>query len=212
MRWWWVLVLVGCSSAASEQPTTVFAAASLTDVLGAVGGARFHFAGSHQLVLQAEQGAPVDALVVAEMRPGATRVMCNEPVVVVPTRNPARVQGVRTLTRAKRLVVGVPEVPIGRHAAALLAGVEVRVASYALDARQVLAAVAMGEADAGIVYRTDARSTERVATVEVEPELRRRAVYGAQAFTPRGEAWLAKLRASGALLERHGFGCGADSQ
>ncbi len=210
MRWLLALLLLGCG----ETPTTVFAAASLTDALGELGGARFHFAGSHRLLLQIEQGAPADVVVVAdaEMLPDAVTVTCNAPVVVVPRGNPAGITGVADLARAHRLVLGVPEVPVGRHAAALVDSVpglrsRLRVASYALDARQVLAAVALGEADAGVVYRTDATAREEVEVIEVEPALRRVARYGAQARTPRGRAWLARLRSDEGrrALARHGF-------
>lgn len=212
------LALLGCSG---QEPLTVFAAASLVDALGELGGARMHFAGSHRLLAQIREGAPADVVVVADaaMLPEGVTVTCNRPVVVVPRGNPAGVTGVRDLHRARRLVLGVPDAPVGRYAARMVDAVpglraRLRVASYALDARQVLAAVALGEADAGVVYRTDARDPG-VEVVEVEPELREEAPYAARALTPAGEAWLSRLRgAEGqAALARHGFArCGGGAR
>jgi molybdate transport system substrate-binding protein len=88
------------------------------------------------------------------------------------------------LPRAQRIVVGVPEVPVGEYtlkvldkAAAKLGGdfrkrVEARIVSRELNVRQVLAKVTLGEADAGIVYRTDARAAgDKVRVVEIPHEL-----------------------------------------
>ncbi len=212
------VALLGCSG---DKPVTVFAAASLTDALTELGGARMHFAGSHRLLLQIREGAPADVVVVADaaLLPDGVRVTCNTPVVVVPRGNPAGVTGVRDLHRAKRLVLGVPDVPVGRYAGQMVDAVpglrrRLHIASYALHTRQVLAAVALGEADAGVVYRTDARASDAVQIVEVEADLRPRAPYAAKALTARGQAWLRRLRGPDgqALLARHGFRrCEGDS-
>jgi molybdate transport system substrate-binding protein len=81
-------------------------------------------------------------------------------------------------------VVGAPEVPIGRYTAQLLnnaaralgtdfpARFDRKVVSRELDVRQVLNKVALGEADAGIVYRTDAlRARDAVGVVNIPAEL-----------------------------------------
>jgi molybdate transport system substrate-binding protein len=85
---------------------------------------------------------------------------------------------------AERIVIGVPEVPIGKYALQILdnasrslgadfrARVEARIVSRELNVRQVLAKVALGEADAGIVYRTDiGTNRDNVSIVTIPPEM-----------------------------------------
>jgi molybdate transport system substrate-binding protein len=108
----------------------------------------------------------------------------NEPVIVVPKGNPAKIRALTDLTKTRRLVVGAVEVPIGRYTmeifdaagnkygAELRAKLEASVASRELNVRQVLAKVSLGEADAGIVYRTDAiAAKDQVEVVIIPPEL-----------------------------------------
>lgn len=152
---------------------------------------RFNFAGSQELRTQLEHGAPVDVFASADTRqmelarsaglvdppvPFAT----NTPVIVVPAANPGKVHTLADLANVQRLVIGAPEVPIGAYTLQILerararlgddfpARVEARVVSRELNVRQVLAKVTLGEAEAGIVYRTDARSAgDRVRVVEI---------------------------------------------
>lgn len=109
----------------------------------------------------------------------------------------------------KRLVIGTPEVPIGTYTLQILqkakselgpdfpARVQARVVSRELNVRQVLTKVMLGEADAGIVYRTDARSAgDKVRTVEIPVELNVLAEYPIATVTraPHPElarAWVA---------------------
>src|SRR5207302_8715455 len=116
-----------------------------------------------------------------------------EPVIVVPKGNPAAIGGLRDLPRATRIVVGTPEVPIGsytlrildaaslRYGADFRARVEARVVSREVNVRQVLSKVALGEAEAAIVYRTAAATSRAVAVVGIPPELNVRAHYPAAA-------------------------------
>jgi len=89
-----------------------------------------------------------------------------------------------------RVVIAAPQVPIGAYTAEILAGayrkygpefqkkVEARIASTELNVRQVLAKVELGEADAGVVYRTDIASARTaIAAVSIPPELNVRAEY-----------------------------------
>jgi molybdate transport system substrate-binding protein len=92
----------------------------------------------------------------------------NLPVIVVPKNNPAKVTTFADLAKVKHLVVGAPEVPIGAYTETIFAAAETtlgkafaekvraNVRSRELNVRQVLTKVAMGEGDAGIVYKTDA--------------------------------------------------------
>ncbi len=152
------------------------------------------FAGSQTLRAQIEQGAPADvfasaderhmnALVAAE-RVAAPRVFANNELVVVVAR--AKAATLRTLAdlpQAERIVVGAPEVPVGTYTTHMLdkAGhalgkefrgkVEANIVSREPDVRQVLAKVSLGEADAGIVYRTDALTAgDKVAVLAIPPE------------------------------------------
>ena len=88
------------------------------------------------------------------------------------------------LPRARRIVVGAPEAPIGRYTLLLLdraelalgarfrSELEARVVSRELNVRQVLAKLSLGEADAGIVYRSDLTPAhDRVTLITIPAEL-----------------------------------------
>ena len=203
MRFAVVLLLLLPIVARAEEPRelTVFAAASLREPFEELARSsekqspglkvRLNFAGSQELRAQIEHGARADVFASADLQhlaalekagvAVAPRTFAhNRPVVIVPKRNPAGLVAFKDLPKAKRLVIGAPEVPIGRYTVQILdkAGADfrdqvmARVASKELNVRQVLAKVALGEADAGIVYRTDARSAaDRVTTVEIPAEL-----------------------------------------
>ena len=169
------LVLVaGCASghASSGTTVTVFAAASLSDAFPAIGTAfhrahpdvavRFSFAGSQSLVAQVQQGAPADVLATADetsmarVRKDGEVFARNRLAIVVPKGHAVPALG--QLGRpGLRLVLGGPTVPVGRAAAKALAAADVAVhpVSEEPDVMSVLAKVAAGEADAGIVYATD---------------------------------------------------------
>jgi molybdate transport system substrate-binding protein len=94
------------------------------------------------------------------------------------------------LPRVDRIVVGAPEVPIGAYTLEILAlasaklgadfgkRVEAKVVSRELNVRQVLAKVVLGEADAGVVYRSDALTAkDKVRVVEIPAALNVTAEY-----------------------------------
>lgn len=181
---------------------TVFAAASLRESFEALArsfeaghpGTRvaLSFGGSQELRTQVEQGARADVFASADAahlealgRAGHLaeegRVFAhNTPVLVVSAAAVPPIASLAELPRARRIVLGAAEVPIGRYTARLLdnaaarlgadfrARVEARVVSRELNVRQVLAKVALGEADAGVVYRTDARTAAPDAVRVVE--------------------------------------------
>ena len=159
-------------------PVTVFAAASLTEVLTELGelyeqqhpGAEvtFSFAGSQALVAQVLQGAPADVLATADERSAAAvrAELADDPVLLARNRlalvtEPGDPLEVRTLADlaepAVKVVLAGPTVPVGKAARAALAaaGVTVRPVSEEPDVKAVLQKVRLGEADAGIVYATD---------------------------------------------------------
>ena len=199
--------------------------------------AQFNFAGSQELRTQIEQGAPADVFAAADTKHmNAARkaglvdapklFATNAPVIVVPADNPGKVRSLADLATAKRLVIGTPEVPIGTYTLQILdraktklgpdfpARIQARVASRELNVRQVLTKVMLGEADAGIVYRTDARSAaDRVLIVEIPAELNVLAEYpiATVARAPHAElarAWVALVTGpmGQAALEGAGFG------
>ena len=152
---------------------------------------RFNFAGSQDLRVQIEQGAKVDVFASADwkhMKTLAAQGLVSEPtvfarnlpVVVVPKDNPAKVTSFADLAKVKHLVVGAPEVPIGAYTESIFAAAEklqgkafaekvrANVRSRELSVRQVLTKVAMGEGDAGIVYKTDALTMpDKVEVIEI---------------------------------------------
>jgi molybdate transport system substrate-binding protein len=225
---------------------TVFAASSLRDAFQDLGrsfeeqhpgtSVSFNFAGSQELRTQVEHGARADVLASADPRTLHALADAglalqpqvfarNEPVIVVPAGNPAGIHSLADLPRARRLVIGAPEVPIGEYTVRILeaasrrygpafgASVEARVASRELNVRQVLGKVALGEADAAIVYRTDALASRgAVEVISIPPELNVLAEYPIAVLPGAPSPGLARafvelvLSSAGrAALARHGF-------
>jgi len=158
---------------------TVFAAASLTSVFPQIDRApRYEFAGSDQLSFQITQGAPADVFAAASPKyPDQLyarglvykpRVFAtNELVLIVPRANEAGIRSVYDLRqKGLRVVIGAKGVPVGDYtrkalAALSLSSVLKNVVSQETDVKSVVAKVALGEADAGFVYRTDALAAKR---------------------------------------------------
>jgi molybdate transport system substrate-binding protein len=194
-----VLALAGAqASAAPVARITVFAAASLTDVFPKIDKApRYSFAGSNTLAAQIQQGAPADVFASANMTlPNQlfAKGLCSKPVVftrntlvvVVPSSNPAKVRSVYDLTRGGlKLVVAGPGVPVGSYTLQILENMNLgsavlkNVVSQETDVREVLAKVALGEADAGFVYATDAKTVSgRVKVIKVPAWAQPKVQYG----------------------------------
>ncbi len=163
---------------------TVFAAASLTDVLPRLSRAfqvrnprvrfTFSFAASSTLSQQIVAGAPVDLFFAAGPAPMqplrasgeldglAQNFTSNSLVIAVPRGNPGKIQSLRDLGRpGVKFLICAPQVPCGSAAAKVLALAQVTASPVSLenDVRSVLSKVALGEADAGLVYRTDVKNT-----------------------------------------------------
>ena len=184
--------------AASQAQITVYAAASLTDVFPKIDGAqRYSFGGSNTLAAQIQQGAPADVFASANMTlPNQlyAKGLCSKPVVftrntlviVVPKSNPAGIRSVYDLTKPGiKLVVAGPGVPVGSYTLQILknmnlsASVTKNVVSQETDVREVLSKVALGEADAGFVYSTDAKTVPgRVTVIKVPAWAQPKVQYG----------------------------------
>ncbi len=153
----------------------IFAAASLTGVFPLLDRApKYQFAGSDQLAFQITQGAPADVFAAASPKyPDQlyAQGLCSKPVpfatntvvLIVPRANPARINSVYDLRRPGiKLVIGAKGVPIGDYTRKLLANLGLsdvlqNVVSDEDDVKLVVAKVALGEADAGFVYRSDVK-------------------------------------------------------
>jgi molybdate transport system substrate-binding protein len=213
---------VGAAQSAGSSHTTlnVYAASSLTDVLPRIdGGERYSFGGSDTLAAQIEQGAPADVLASANMAiPQALyskhlvtrpRILTrNALVLIVPRANPAHIHRVADLRRrGVKLVVAGATVPVGKYTLEVLAklhqsAVLRNVVSRESDVRGVLAKVALGEADAGFVYATDARTAlPRITVVQIPARGQPTVAYGiavvrASRHHAAAAAYVAKLLAA----------------
>ena len=219
------ILLAALRTAGADEPRelTVFAAASLKEIIEDLGKdfeastpgvkVRLNLAGSQELRAQIEHGARADLFASADEKHmdaldkaglvTAPKIFArNQPVVVVPRGNPSGIASFADLPKAKRLVIGTPEVPIGNYTLQILdkAGATLgkdfkervlsRVVSRELNVRQVLAKVTLGEADAGVVYRTDAAvAKDKVEVIAIPPELNVTTAYPVAVLknAPQGE-------------------------
>jgi molybdate transport system substrate-binding protein len=195
------LLVGGAVGQASAQPNaqlTVYAAASLSDVFPRIdSGQRYQFGGSNTLAAQIAQGAPADVFASANTTlPNQlfAKGLCSKPVVftrntlvvVVPKANPANIHSIYNLGKAGvKLVVAGPGVPVGSYTLQVLKNMNLsgpvlkNVVSRETDVREVLAKVALGEADAGFVYSTDAKTVSgKVTVVKVPAWAQPRLQYG----------------------------------
>ncbi|MGI5351777.1 molybdate ABC transporter substrate-binding protein [Streptomyces sp. CA-250714] len=214
---------------------TVLGAASLTDVFQAAGKAyekehpgtkvKFSFAGSQELAAQVKQGVPADVLATADTRTmdglkgetGRPAVFAkNRLVIATGEGNPKHVKGLKDLADSKlKVVLAAPEVPVGRYGKQVLDAQKLKVdpVSQEPNVRAVLSKVELGEADAGLVYRTDAATApKKVDAVDIPDSQNAIASYPAaplkQSEHPKEAAsfvkWLSTPEAQ-KLLRKAGF-------
>lgn len=230
-------LLAACATpatvAAARLPRlTIFAAASLTDVFPRIDPRqRYSFGGSNQLAAQIQQGLPVDVFASANVTlPDQLYAagLCTKPVlftantlvIVARKGNPDRLSGIYSLSRpGLKIVMAAAGVPVGDYTRRALknAGLSDLVqeaASQETDVREVVSKVALGEADVGFVYATDAKAfAGRVAVFPIPPAYQPKVNYAACAVRAsphlaaarawvralKGKAAQAKLRAAGFL-------------
>jgi molybdate transport system substrate-binding protein len=219
---------------AGAQALTVYAAASLRDAFPKIDGSpTYSFLGSNQLQAQIERGAPADVFASASPAEPAALFragLCTRPVtfatnvvvLITPRGNPSNVRSVYSLrTGSRRVSMGTPGVPIGAYTRQILARLRLtsilRTNRVSLDPNvtAITSKVALGSADAGFVYTTDARAvadrTEVVALPKwAQPPVR----YGmcvvrrAGVDTAAANAFIAKVRSTNGrrVLKSYGFG------
>lgn len=241
VRWSLVLVvslgLVAAASApgapaqSAATPLTVYAASSLTTAFDSFDPKpRYSFGGSNTLEAQIRNGAPAD--VFASAAPANTQRLyrqglvgkpvafaANRLALIVPKANPANIHSVYDLARKPaKLVVATRAVPVGGYTRTVLRklgllGVLAKVVSQEPDAKAVAGKVALGQADAGFVYVTDARPVSAKVTVIgipswAQPRVRYEiAVVSRSSQKAAARAWItALLGAKGQrALEAAGF-------
>jgi len=205
------------SGTTTRTVLTVLAAASLTEPFEVLAedfeaqhdGVRVELAfdSSATLAQQAVDGAPGDVLATADeatMRSavdggavvqGPEVFASNVAVLVTPAVNPAGVTGFADLDdEAVTYVVCVDSAPCGKLAAGLLgdAGITHEPASFEVDVKAVLAKVTTDEADAGVVYASDAVAAgDAVRAFDIEGASKRRNVYPIGTLEQSDEADLA---------------------
>lgn len=176
------------SGTAGGGTVTVFAAASLKDAFTQIAKdhpdltVRYSFDGSNTLVDQLAGGARADVFASADTKnmdaatakgliDGAPAVFAkNVLVLIVPKGNPGKVTGLNDSLTGKKLVVCAAGVPCGNATKTLAGqlGVTLKPVSEETKVTDVRGKVESGEADAGLVYATDAKASgAKVATVQV---------------------------------------------
>jgi molybdate transport system substrate-binding protein len=171
---------------------TVLAAASLTEAFTRIGTdfeaanpgttVKFSFAGSSMLAQQVTSGAPADVFASASpatmkqvtdagLADGAPTVFVrNQLVIAVPKGNPKGIAGLADLARpGMKVALCAEQVPCGAAAKTALdaTGVKLTPVTLEQDVKAALTKVKLGEVDAALVYRTDAKSASAdVAGVE----------------------------------------------
>ena len=228
-----VLVAPAFAGTARTQanPLTIYAAASLTDVFRALDPAqKYSFAGSNTLETQIRNGAPAD--IFASAAPLNTQRLFGQGLVdkpvtftsnrlalIVPKSNPAELKSVYDLRRKPvKLVICGAAVPVGAYTRTVLrkmglTSVLSKVVSQETDVRAVTGKVALGQADAGFVYVTDAHAvSDQVTVIRIpawaQPRVRYEiAVVSKSTKKAVAQAWIKRLflPKGQAALKAYGF-------
>jgi molybdate transport system substrate-binding protein len=178
---------------------TVLAAASLTETFNQIGkdfqaanpgtSVTFSYAGSSALAQQITSGAPAD--VFASASPATMKTVTdagdatgtpavfvkNQLVIAVPKGDPKGIKTLADLTKpGVKVAECAKEVPCGAAAIKALAAANVKLTPVTLEAdvKSALAKVKLGEVDAALVYRTDAKSDTADVRASSSPSRPRR--------------------------------------
>ncbi|HEX8347893.1 MAG TPA: molybdate ABC transporter substrate-binding protein [Actinoplanes sp.] len=222
----------------TQKSVTVFAASSLSGALEEAKRAfakvhagldiKLNLGSSSTLVTQLKNGAPADLFASADeptmdkaVQAGLTdgtveHFAGNVLTILVAKGNPEKITGLADLNRAG-LTISLcgPQVPVGRYARQAMeqAKVPVPAVGEEFDVKQVVSRVTLGEADAGVVYATDARTvTDKADEVPIAADHNVVARYPASVLNTGDNPAGAKLfldylmSADGQkILKNHGF-------
>jgi molybdate transport system substrate-binding protein len=182
-----IAALVSCGGSSDSDPSalTVFAASSLTGAMPEIMDAfiseypgskvKVQFGSSSDLAIQIIEGAPFDVFASADrtnmskveeanlVNASATMFASNTFAVIVEKGNPLDIASLTDLAKPGVVVVQcVTTAPCGNGALTVFknAGINVIPKSYEENVKSVVTKVSSGEADAGIVYVTDAMAAE----------------------------------------------------
>lgn len=198
----------------------------------------FNFGGSQNLRTQIEQGATADVFASANAKEmdalktqklvqvDASKIfVTNQLVLILPEENPAGITSLQDLTRpGLKLVLAAEEVPAGKYARQILENLNsqfgadykdkvlANVVSNEDNIRQAVAKVQLGEADASIVYVSDAVAVPELQKIEIPAEVNVSAEYPIapliQSMNPElADDFIAYVLSpqAGAILEKWGF-------
>lgn len=199
----------------------------------------FNFANAQALRTQIEEGASVDVFASANTKEMDTLVanglvdknvpkifLTNKLVVILPADNPAALEKLEDLgTPGIKLVLAAEEVPVGEYARQSFEQMNVsfgtdfkdkvlaNVVSNEDNVKQVVSKIQLGEADAGIVYTSDAVAAPELKTIEIPDNLNIIAKYPLAPLTKSANVDLAtqfveyvlSTEAQG-TLQKWGFG------
>ena len=192
--------IAGCSRAPKEpQELLVFAAASLAGALGDIEDAfegrgsesvSFSYGGSQMLAQQIASGAPADVIISAGrppvdfldrkglLEPERADILANRLVVVIRSQAVLQVDSLQELRAPviRRIAIAEPTLaPAGRYAreslehSGLWDALQPKMV-FGADVRATLAYVESGNAEAALVYATDARAARNVRVLDIVPE------------------------------------------
>lgn len=223
---------VACGGGSDDRggSLTVFAASSLTEVADSLAAAftdssseiddmEVQTGGSDSLARLITDGAPADALLTADLSTmdlladlpvDPVVVAHNRAAVVVPGDNPAGIESVTDLADSSvTLAVCEPVVPCGDAALELFGqtGIDPTPDTLEPNVRSVLTKVELGEVDAGVVYRTDAKRSTSVRSIEVDDPPRRPVAAAAVSDRDTADAFVEFLTSdeAAAIFARHEF-------
>src|ERR1700704_1325102 len=195
-----VILMAGCGPSPRTgypplyPPLTIFAASSLQPAFGKIGEAAisrhiasptFSYAGTQTLTAQLQQGAPGDVFASADpahmttlegagLISGTSAIFAhNRLEIAVAKGNPKGIHSLADLSRSGLVIVlADPSVPAGKYAQQALAKANVTVhpASLEQQVTGVLSKVALGEADAGVVYVSDIVTSRQVDGVAIRDD------------------------------------------